>query len=281
MTGEGKRLPFSLVEMFPQVRGKQAADSGVSKEQVKVPQQAAFGFIRFVLLLQGTVWDDLLQIQAHIMSTARIQRRRKEFWLPDWKFHHKLSHHYSPLHFNMLKECIRCLDCGVPLRCFGLHSPAAASCRTSVSVLTTSWARLWQRGKPRLCLCAGHGAGDWQWGETSVSGSGDSRYDFITGRAWSQLRDSVLHTHMRMVWAPLGILHRVKSRLIWCESSSNRDSEADFVFRKACKAWTAFFTWNRHGVSSSKTLFWHAEKNFFIHRFSDSDWIQKLALLLN
>lgn len=94
MTSEGKHLPFSLVEMFPQVGGKQAADSGVSKEQVKVPQQAAFGFIRFVLLLQGTVWDDLLRIQAHIMSTSGIQRRRKEFWLPDLKFYHKLSVHF-------------------------------------------------------------------------------------------------------------------------------------------------------------------------------------------
>lgn len=70
---------------------------------------------------------------------------------------------------------------------------------------------------------------------------------------------TLLHTHMRMVWAPLGILHRVKSRLICCESSSNVD--ADFVFRKACKAWTAFFTWYRNVVSSFKTLYWHA-KNF-------------------
>lgn len=80
--------------MFPQVGGKQAADSGVSEEHVKVPQQAAFGFIRFVLLLQGTVWDDLLRIQAQVMSTARIQRRRKEFWIPDFTNFHIITVHF-------------------------------------------------------------------------------------------------------------------------------------------------------------------------------------------
>lgn len=250
--------------MFPKVGGKQAADTGVSEEHVKVPEQAAFGFIRFVLLLQGTVWDDLLRIQAHVTSTAKIQRR-KEFWLPDLTSFHIIS----PLHFNMLKEWIRFWIAGVPLRCSGLRSPAAASCRTSGSVLTTSWARLWQRGKPRLCPCAGRGAGDWQWSETSCVRFGVTAATIslqIGLELW--FCESVLHTHMRMVWAVLGILHRVKSRLICCESFSNRDSEADFVFRKACKAWTAFFTWDKHKLSSFKTPSWHAvkkkKKSFFL-----------------
>lgn len=50
-------------------------------------------------------------------------------------------------------------------------------------------------------------------------------------------------THMRMVCVCLGIFHRVKSRLIGWLSSSSRTSPLDFDFRKACRAWTAFFTW--------------------------------------
>lgn len=49
-------------------------------------------------------------------------------------------------------------------------------------------------------------------------------------------------THMRMVCACLGIFQKVKSRLICWDSSRNREALVDLVFRKACRAWTAFFT---------------------------------------
>lgn len=58
--------------MSPKVRGQQAADAVVRKEHVKVPQQPALGFIRFVLRPEDLVWDDLLQIQAHIHQLEAI-----------------------------------------------------------------------------------------------------------------------------------------------------------------------------------------------------------------
>lgn len=62
MIGEVKALLFRLIKMFSQVGGQQAADSVVRDENVKIAQQASLGFIRFVLFLQGTVRDDLVQI---------------------------------------------------------------------------------------------------------------------------------------------------------------------------------------------------------------------------
>lgn len=56
------------------------------------------------------------------------------------------------------------------------------------------------------------------------------------------LEDPSSRTHMRIVCAALGTFHRVKRRLIGWLSSGNRDSPPDWVLRKACRAWTAFFT---------------------------------------
>lgn len=61
--------------MFSEVGWQQAADAVVRKEHVKVPQQTALGFIWFVLRPQDLVRDDLLRIQANIMTMAAINRR--------------------------------------------------------------------------------------------------------------------------------------------------------------------------------------------------------------
>lgn len=60
--------------MFSEVRGQQAADAVVRKEHVEVPQQAALGFVRFVLRLQDLVRDDLLRKRGQI-SVVAIDRR--------------------------------------------------------------------------------------------------------------------------------------------------------------------------------------------------------------
>lgn len=63
---EMKALLFPLVEMLPQVRGKQTADSVVRDENIKVVEQASLSFIWFVLFLQDTVWDDLVQMDEQM-----------------------------------------------------------------------------------------------------------------------------------------------------------------------------------------------------------------------
>lgn len=62
-----KFLPLPLVEMFSEMGRQQAADAVVREEHVKIPQQTAFGFKRFVLRPQDLVGDDLPRIHAHIM----------------------------------------------------------------------------------------------------------------------------------------------------------------------------------------------------------------------
>lgn len=59
-----KPLLFPLVEMFPKVGGEQAADAFIRDENIKVVQQASFGFKWFVLFLQDIVWDDLVQMEG-------------------------------------------------------------------------------------------------------------------------------------------------------------------------------------------------------------------------
>lgn len=219
-----KALLFPLVEMFPQVGGEQAADAFVRDENIKVVQQASFGFKWFVLFLQHIVWDDLVQMEG--------EKWRQ--WFATLNTLYSLLHFtvhmylcdtfYSVLLQHLLVEPL-CLF----WRHFGLVSDEEANL---------------------VCVCTmsiGQGAG------------GDER---VTVRfTWQSLRrhgydpDPRRITHMRMVWAFLGILHRVKSRLMGCESSSNRDLEAEVVFRKACKACTAFFTWHRHRGIRFKTPF--------------------------
>ncbi len=58
--------------MFSEVGRQQAADTVVRQEHVKVPQQTALGFIRFVLRPQDLVGDDLLQTQGHIIINQSI-----------------------------------------------------------------------------------------------------------------------------------------------------------------------------------------------------------------
>lgn len=149
--------------------------------------------------------------------------------------------------YTLQPASFHCAYNNVPLWHFSLRSPPASSCRTSVSVLTSFWARLWRRGKPRLYLYDEHWAGGWGGGRVAV------RFTWQSLRRHGYDPDPRRITHMRMVWAFLGILHRVKSRLMGCESSSNRDLEAEVVFRKACKACTALFTWHRHRGFRFKT----------------------------
>ena len=52
-------LPLPQVEMFPNVGRQEAADTVVGEEHIKVPQEAPFGFVRFVLSLQELVWNYL------------------------------------------------------------------------------------------------------------------------------------------------------------------------------------------------------------------------------
>lgn len=81
--GEEKASLFSLVEMFPQVGGEQAADALVRDENVKVVQQASLGFKRFVLFLQDIVWDDLAQTEG-----GRVARVTSSQWFVELEICH-------------------------------------------------------------------------------------------------------------------------------------------------------------------------------------------------
>lgn len=116
--GEGKALLFPLVEMLPQVGGEQAADAAVRDENVKVVQQASLGLIWFVLFLQDTVWDNLLQVEGKgppVVCTIG--------------------------HLPLFRTSL-CFISPLPLTRFSLRSPPASSCRISASALTSFWARL-------------------------------------------------------------------------------------------------------------------------------------------
>lgn len=52
--------------MFPEVRWQQSADAVIRNEQVKVSQQAALGFVWFVLRLQDLIRYDLPQTNTSL-----------------------------------------------------------------------------------------------------------------------------------------------------------------------------------------------------------------------
>lgn len=72
----GQILLLPLVEVFPDVGRQQAADAVVGEEHVKVPQQAALGFVRLVLRLQELVGDDLKQTRR-VLPTCRYLRQSR------------------------------------------------------------------------------------------------------------------------------------------------------------------------------------------------------------
>lgn len=52
--------------MFPEVRWQQSADAVIRNEHVKVSQQAALGFVWFVLRLQDLIRYDLPQANTSL-----------------------------------------------------------------------------------------------------------------------------------------------------------------------------------------------------------------------
>lgn len=52
--------------------GQQAADSVVRDENVITAQQASLDFIWFVLFLQGTVRDDLVQMEGNVSLVCGV-----------------------------------------------------------------------------------------------------------------------------------------------------------------------------------------------------------------
>lgn len=76
-----ENLLFPLIEMFTKMRRQQAADAFIWKEHVKVTEKTPFGFKRFILRLQGFVWDDLHTIDKHWEQFVRLQEFRNSSYL--------------------------------------------------------------------------------------------------------------------------------------------------------------------------------------------------------
>lgn len=69
---------FTFVEMFPEVRWQQSADAVIRNEQVKVSQQAALGFVWFVLRLQDLIRYDLPQANTSLNVSYHWQDGLKQ-----------------------------------------------------------------------------------------------------------------------------------------------------------------------------------------------------------
>lgn len=143
-------LPLPQVEMFPNVGRQEAADTVVGEEHIKVPQEAPFGFVRFVLSLQELVWNYLFHTDT---LWANMQTTEVLTPIKNWEITLSRSAITSRLSDVLLYWWI-------PLWCFWLLFPLEASCKTSGSVLASCWAHPWWRGKLLPCQSAGHGAKD-------------------------------------------------------------------------------------------------------------------------
>lgn len=69
---------FTFVEMFPEVRWQQSADAVIRNEHVKVSQQAALGFVWFVLRLQDLIRYDLPQANTSLNVSYHWQDGLKQ-----------------------------------------------------------------------------------------------------------------------------------------------------------------------------------------------------------